>query len=86
MEQYQDEDEIEKVNINSIYIDSITLNIKCLVITASLNTSSSQAKLVASYKIDSGTYSNKRHFRIFKKLYPRSTIEQLAATKIDNIK
>ena len=43
VEQHEDEDKIEKVNINSIYIDSITLNSKCSVITANLNTSSSQA-------------------------------------------
>ena len=72
-EQHQDEDEIDKVNIYSIYIDSITLNSKHSVITTNLNTSSRQAASVVSYKIDSGSNGNIMPFHIFKKVYPRST-------------
>ena len=85
MEQHQDDDEIEKVNINSIYTDSITLNSKCSVITANLNTSLSQAKFVVSYKIDSGSEGNIMPFHIFKRFYPRST-KKLSATINDSIK
>ena len=56
--QYKDEDEIDKVNINSIYIDSITLNSKHSVITGNLNISSRQATLLVSYKVGSGSDGN----------------------------
>ena len=65
VEQHQDEDDIKKVNINFIYTGSITLKGKCPVITANLTTSSSQATLVVSYKIDSGSNGNKIPFHCY---------------------
>ena len=55
VEWHQDKDNLDKVNINSTYIDSFSLNSKWSVITVHLNTSSRQATLAVSYKIDSGS-------------------------------
>ena len=38
---------------------------------------------MVSYKIDSGSNGNLMPFHIFKKVYPRSTKEQMAAMKND---
>ena len=75
-----------KVNINSMNINSIMLNSKCSVITANLKTSSSQASFVVPYKVDSCSNGNIMPFHIFRNLYLRSTKEQLAAIKNENIK
>ena len=77
---HQDKDNIDKVNINSININSITFNRKCSVITANLNTSSSQATSVAPY-VDSGSDGNSMPFHIFKKIYPSSTKEQTSCNE-----
>ena len=64
-EQHHDEDDIEKVNIDSINLNSITFNSKCSVITANLNTSSSEATSVVPYKVDSCSNGNIMPFHIF---------------------
>ena len=84
-EQHHDEDDIDRVNINYININSITFNSKCSVITANLNTSSSQATLLVPYKVDTGSQGNIMPFHIFSKLFPMSTKEELAPMNIDNI-
>ena len=61
------------MNINSINMNSITSNSKCLVITANLKTSSSQVTSVVPYKVDIGSDVNIIPFPTLKKLYPRST-------------
>ena len=48
----------DNVNINSVKINSTTFNSKCSVITANLNTSSSQAASVVPYLVDSGNHGN----------------------------
>ena len=64
VEQYQDEDETDKVNINSFYIGYITLNGKLSVIRANWNTSSRQTASVITHKIDSGSDENIMPFHI----------------------
>ena len=85
-EQHQDEDDIDRVNINSININSITLNSKCSIITANINTSTSQATSEVPYQVDSESNRNIMPFHILKKLYPRSTKVQLVTMKNENLK
>ena len=81
---YKKNNTIAMVKIKSVNINSIIFDSKCSVITANLNTSSSQDTLVVPYKVDSGSSGNIMSFHISKKLFPRST-EELAAMK-NNIK
>ena len=85
-EQHEDKTDTDMVNINSININFITFISKHSVITANLNTPSSQAALGVPHKVDSGKNGNIMPFHIFKKIFPRSTKEQLVAIKNANFK
>ena len=52
-DQYQKEDDIDMVNINSINCNS-----KCSVITVNFKTSSNQAKVIVLYKVGTGSDGN----------------------------
>ena len=60
-DQYQKEYNIDMVNINSINFKS-----KCSVITALLKTSPNQARVIARYKVDTGSDGNIMPFPIYK--------------------
>ena len=85
-EQHQDQDDIDKVNIYFININSIIFHNECSVFTLNLNTSSCQAILVVPKKVSAGSDGNIMPFHIVKKVNLRSTKEQLAAMKNKNIK
>ena len=80
-----DQCELEVDHIDTVNINLITLNSKWLAITANLKMSSNQVSVVISYKVDKGSDGNMKPLHLYKKLFPRATIEQLAATKIKNI-
>ena len=65
--QYQKEDDIDMVNINSINFNSTYS-----VITANLKTSSNQAIIVKPYKVDTGGDGNIKTLHVYNKLFPRA--------------
>ena len=70
------EDHIDMVNINSIIFKS-----KQWAITTNLKLLSSQVSIIMPYKVDMGRDGNIIPSHLYKKLFPRATKEQLAATK-----
>ena len=72
MEVSQEDDEIEEVSINSVY-----LNNKLLLIIADLETQVSENTLKIPYKIDTGSEGNLKPLYIFKRLCEHQSIEQL---------
>ena len=80
-DQYQREDDIYMVNINSINVNS-----KLSVITANLKTSSNQAIIVIPHNVDICSDENIMCLHNDKKLFSRASKEQLAATRNENIK
>ena len=79
--QYKKEDDIDTLNINASNFNS-----RHSVMVANINTSSNQAIIAMPYKVDTGSNGNLMSLPIYKKLFPRATREQLAATRNKNIK
>ena len=79
-DQYQEEDHIDTMNINSF-----NLNSKCSVITANLKTSLKQVRIIVPYHVDTSSDGNIMHLHVYKKIFPRATKEQLVATRNKNI-
>ena len=52
---------------------------------ANLKTSSNQFSVVISYKVDTGSHGTIMPLYLYKKVFPRVTIEQLAVTKNKNV-
>ena len=69
-----------------VNINSIKFNYNCLTITANLKTSSNQVIVMVSYEADMGSAGNIMPLYIYKNLFPRATIEQLATTRDIKIK
>ena len=67
---------IKMVNINSVSFHSHHSTTK-----ANLKTSSNKATTMVPYKVDMGSDGNRMLFNIFTKLFPSTTVGQLAATK-----
>ena len=81
-ETYQEQEtDIEIVNFNSI-----NFNCNYSLIIANLETSSNTVLSMVSYKVDTGSDGNIMPLYIYKKVFPRETIEQLAAGQNTNIK
>ena len=68
------------MNINSIHF-----NKNCFVITANLKTSANLNNVMVPYKVDTDSDGNIMPLHIYKKLFPKVTNEQFAATKNNNI-
>ena len=75
-DEQQQETDIEMVNINSIRFNS-----NHSTIIANLKASWNKVVITVSYKIDTGNNGNIMPFNMYKKLFTRATVEQLAATK-----
>ena len=68
----QEDDKIEEVSINLVY-----LNNKQLIITANLEMQVSKNTVKILYKIDTGSEANLMPWYIFRKLCGRQSMEQL---------
>ena len=75
------EDEIETVNINSVY-----MNRNQLMLTAKLDKHAGNNKIAIPYKIDTQSDGNIIPWYIFKKLFPRITETELMKTIKNHIK
>ena len=81
MAQEPQKEEIETVSINSIY-----LNKKCLLITARLEMQVGENTIEVPYKIDTGSEGNLMPLYIFKRLFKNMPEEQLKGSMKGNIK
>ena len=79
--QYQKEDIIDKVNINSI-----NFNGKHSVISVNLKASSDQARVKVPYKTDTGSDVNIMPLYIYKKIIPYGHKRTTSGKKDENIK
>ena len=77
----EQETDIEMVNINSV-----TLISNHSTIIANLKTLSNIFIITVPYMVDTGSGGNTMPLYIYKKLFPRATIEKLAATRDTNMK
>ena len=75
------EEEIETVSINSIY-----LNRNCLLITVHLKMQVGKTTIEVPYKIDTGSEGNLMPLYIFKKLFKNIWEEQLKGSIKSNVK
>ena len=85
VEQETIQDSSEESSIDSVNINSIHLNKNCSVITANLKTSADKHSVIVPYKVDMDSAGNIMPLHIHKKMFPRITNEQLAATKNESI-
>ena len=72
----EQETDIEMENLNSIRFNS-----NCSTIIANLKPSSNKVTISVPYKVDMGSNRNIMPFYIYKKIFPRATVEQLGETK-----
>ena len=77
LEQEPDQHQEEEDHINRVNINSINFNSKCSLITANLETLSNQVNIIIPYKVDIGSDGNIVPLHIYKKLFPRATKELL---------
>ena len=69
-----------------VNINYIRFNSNCSAIISNLKTSLKKVVITVPYKADMGSDGNIMPFYIYKKLFSRATVEQLAATKDAEIK
>ena len=81
------EDEQEQdTNTKTVNINSIRFNFNLSAIVANLKTLSNKVPITTPYKIHTGSDGNIMPFYIYKNLFPRAKLEQLAETKDTKIK
>ena len=64
-----------------VNINSIRFNSNHSAIIANLKASSNTVVITVPYKVDTGSNGNIMPFYMYKKLFLRATVEQLAATE-----
>ena len=69
-----------------VNINSIRFNFSHSAIIINLKTSSHNVVITVPYKVDMGSYRNLMPFYIYKKLFPRATVEHVAARKDNKFK
>ena len=85
VEQETVQDNAGETSIDSVSINSIQFNKNCFVITANQKTSAGQNNIRVPYKIDMGSDGNIMPLRVYKRLFPKITNEQLVTTKNKNV-
>ena len=85
MEKETVQDSTEENSTDSVNINSIYFNKNCSIITVNLKTSSGPTNVIIPYKVDTCGNGNIMSLHKHKKLFPKITNEQLAATRNDNI-
>ena len=81
IEMNRNKEHIEMVNISSIRFSS-----NHSIIIANLKTSLNEIAITMPYRVDMGNDGNIMPFYVYKKIFPRSTVELLAAKKDTKIK
>ena len=79
-------DQKQETDTETININSVIFNSNHSAIIEHLKTSSNKVVIMVTYKVDTGSDGIIIPLYIYKKLFPRAVIEQLAAKRDTNIK
>ena len=79
-------DQGQEINIETENINLVKFNSNHSAVIANLKTSSSKVIITVPYKVDTGSNGNIMPLSIYKKLFPRVSIEQLSGTRDTIIK
>ena len=82
IQQKPDQDQEEEDQNDMVNINCISFNSKHSEITANLQTSTNQVRIIVPYNVDTGNEGNIMSLHKYKKLFPRATKGQLVAIKI----